>query len=81
MKGERPDMPENIAEFKDVEDMIKTTWRQDPDDRPTATHIKQVLEKQLKGNEHSHQEMFPYDLYTPIRYFHSFIYIWKLFIT
>ena len=80
IKGERPDIPESIAEFKGVENMIETTWKQEPNDRPTATRIKHILEKQLKVDKTTQLDTSLYDTYNPIRYFHSFIYIQKLFI-
>lgn len=45
LKNERPEMPENIADFLQMQTLIGMCWEQNPDSRPDANRVKMVLEE------------------------------------
>jgi len=68
LKRERPEMPENIVEFPKMQELISSCWKQEAEERPDATHVKNVLE-QLIGRKEGKDT---YSSYNPIMLFANY---------
>lgn len=51
IKRERPEMPENIAGFPKMQELITSCWKHEAEARPGATHVKNALEQIIGGRE------------------------------
>lgn len=60
MKDERPDIPESIAQYQDIVGMLKSTWDKDSQKRPSASEIRDALEKHLRINNEEQMSYNPF---------------------
>lgn len=49
IKGERPEIPDAVAKVQDVQDLLISTWEEHPENRPSASEIRLVLERNVEG--------------------------------
>jgi len=48
LKGERPEIPDMAAEIQDIQDLLISSWEEHPENRPSASEIRQVFERHVK---------------------------------
>lgn len=58
-------MPEIIENQDNIKDLISSTLKEDPKDRPSAMHVKQYLERHIQGDRKSVESP---GTYNPFRY-------------
>lgn len=44
-------MPESIEDLDNIKDLVNSTWKKDPKERPSAMHVRQTLEKHFQGDK------------------------------